>query len=335
MKTLAPQELKFKDFAPLEDQVNILFWELLFKPLIEVIKGLLPKGTPPKELTNVSETKGFRDALRDGSIQMAMDAKTDKALFIFTGAKPNRKLVDTLRAFGAKLDRRTGAYVCELAEVPTWVRLDAESFTLASREAHAHLKLLLDDISTKIETAIDEYDLAKGADRAIASVDKGWKESAKTLEILPDLTPDGKAILGDNLVKSAKIPIKDWAKESIGRLRDQVEQNAMHGYRAADLAKRVRDEYGTTRAKSRLIARQETSNFMADFRAARAKEAGCRRYEWRCTMDERSRPSHKALNRKIFSYDAPPIVDPKTGRKANPGQDFNCRCVDIPILEAV
>jgi uncharacterized protein with gpF-like domain len=39
------------------------------------------------------------------------------------------------------------------------------------------------------------------------------------------------------------------------------------------------------------------------------------------------------MNGKIFSFDNPPVVDKKTGRKANHSEDYNCRCVAIPALD--
>jgi uncharacterized protein with gpF-like domain len=34
----------------------------------------------------------------------------------------------------------------------------------------------------------------------------------------------------------------------------------------------------------------------------------------------------------VFKYSEPPIVDVRTGRRANPGEDFQCRCTANPII---
>lgn len=45
------------------------------------------------------------------------------------------------------------------------------------------------------------------------------------------------------------------------------------------------------------------------------------------------RADHRRLNGKIFSWNAPPIVDMRTGRRGHPGDDYQCRCVAIPVFE--
>ena len=59
----------------------------------------------------------------------------------------------------------------------------------------------------------------------------------------------------------------------------------------------------------------------------RQRGAGITKYKWSTSRDGSVRPEHKTNNGKIFNWDRPPA---KTG---NPGFDYNCRCVAIPILE--
>ncbi len=128
------------------------------------------------------------------------------------------------------------------------------------------------------------------------------------------------------------LQIKNFTDKMIVQLRDEVEQSALGGYRFEDLAKRVETRYGVAQNKARFIAQQETSLFLAKQRESRFSEVGCVEYIWSGVGDERERHDHKALNGRRFRYDDPPVVDVRTGRKANPGQDFGCRCADRPIL---
>ena len=55
-------------------------------------------------------------------------------------------------------------------------------------------------------------------------------------------------------------------------------------------------------------------------------------YVWSTSQDSRVRDSHRRLNRKKFRWDDPPVVDPKTGRRCHPGEDYGCRCVALPVF---
>lgn len=333
MKTLKPQKLKWDDYGLLEDRINDLVWEIVFRPVLAKIKKLLPKKMLPDELKNAPEAP-LRKALHDGMVQMTTDAKTGKAIFTLAGGRSSRELADAFHAFGASLDKTRNAYTCPVASVPDWVQTEAKSYTKRAKDTHEEVQRILKDLSSKADHAIDEFNLERGADHAVASIDKGWKDSAKALEIVPELNEEGKRVFIKGLAKTAKIPIKEMAQESIDSLRDVIGDNAVQGYRADRLFDMVRDEYGKTRGRARLIARQETANFMSNYRAAKAKEAGCKRYIWSCTPDDKVRKLHKDYDGLKFFYDKPPIIDERTKKRGNPGQFPNCRCVDIPILEA-
>ncbi|GAG93926.1 unnamed protein product, partial [marine sediment metagenome] len=72
--------------------------------------------------------------------------------------------------------------------------------------------------------------------------------------------------------------------------------------------------------------------FVSEYKQQRYLDIGITKYEWSTSNDERVRDDHKQLDGKIFSFKTPPVVDRRTGRRANPAEDFGCRCVAIPIL---
>ncbi|MCH8185905.1 MAG: minor capsid protein [Chloroflexi bacterium] len=122
------------------------------------------------------------------------------------------------------------------------------------------------------------------------------------------------------------------AAEALARLRVEVDANAQQGYRAEGLADRIRNEYGVSKSRASLIARQETSNFMANYIEASSRDAGIKKYQWYSARDSRTRPDHLALHGKIFSFDNPPITDTRTGARNNPMQDYRCRCRAKPVI---
>jgi len=336
MKTLQPQRLKYDDHAPLEDQINDLLWELVYRPVVERVRRLMPRGSVPRDREELLNAEGdaLRKALRDGSVQMTTDAKSGLAIFTLVGGKSSKGIADGMRSFGAKLDKTRGAYTCPVGQVPGWVGKEVLGYRVKSEAAHDQIHEILKDLKSKVRKAVDKFDLKPSTKHAVKSVDEGWKAAAKGLEVgIPELNETGLKELSKGMAEIAKIPIKDFAEEAIDRLRDEVDENASQGYRAEGLAERIRNEYAVSKSRAQLIARQETANFMANFRKARAKDAGCEYYIWRCTRDGRVRATHKAHDGRKFRYDDPPIVDPVTGRRGNPGNDFNCRCVDLPVVE--
>lgn len=345
MKTLPPQELQYGDYKRLIATVDALLWDLIYKPVVDLVRPTMPKpvradlaprdmrSATPDELRNAADAEGqaaLRKALQDGVVQMVRVPKEGRVLFYV--AQKDRRISDGLRSFGARLDKTTDAWSCPLEDVPAWVRIEADNYGRLAREAHDRVKQLLDDLEGRIDSAVREANLAAGADHAITEVARGWKESAKELQVSWNLSDEGKRVLAGEMEKSAKIPIKGWAKEAVARLRDQVDVNAAQGFRATGLAEKIRNEYAVSKGRAELIARQEISNFMANFRMARAKDAGIHRYQWYAVLDARTRPDHKKLHGRVFYYDKPPIVDEASGRRGNPGQDFRCRCVDRPVL---
>jgi SPP1 gp7 family putative phage head morphogenesis protein len=50
-------------------------------------------------------------------------------------------------------------------------------------------------------------------------------------------------------------------------------------------------------------------------------------YVWTTMKDDRVRPSHADLEGGTFSWDAPPLEG-----TLHPGEDFNCRCIAVPVI---
>lgn len=363
MKTIPGQELQHTDYVELLKAVDALLWKIVYEPIVDLVRPTLPRAirgqvapralqeATARELRN-AEDDALRKALRDGAVQMVADHTGKQALFAV--AKPDRRISDALKAFGAALNKQTGLWACKPGQVPAWVRLEAQGYATKARATHEAVKKLVDDLGGKIDALVDSANLAKAADHAITEVAGGWKEGAKKLEASWDLGPAGQAALQEGFERTRGIQIKSpgtkvgmidvldvstkrevkvWAAEALARLRAEVDENAEQGYRAEGLAERIRNEYGVSKNRADLIARQETSNFMANYRAARARDAGLKRYQWYCVRDARTRKDHLALHGKIFRYDQPPVTDQRTAARNNPGQDFRCRCVDRPVIE--
>jgi SPP1 gp7 family putative phage head morphogenesis protein len=332
LKTLKPHGIAETHYAPLEDHINKVLWEKVFGPVVALLKKHLPRAGKKAlpELKNAPEDV-LREALRTGNVQMATDAKSGKAVFTVVGGQSNQKLADSLRSFGASFNRVISAYTCDIAQVPSWVRNAAESYSTQARDAHARLLVLLKDLERS--SATGGFDLVDSTRQVVASTEDSWKSAARVLEVKPDLGPEGRTVLAEEMAKSAAIPVKDFIQEMLGELRTEVEANAERGYRMEGLAKRVAERFGVSQSRANLIAYQETNNFMSNYEMARSLDAGLPRYVWLCSMDGRERPDHRKLHGTTQRWDSPPIVCQRTGKQGHPGQDFRCRCVAASVIE--
>ena len=125
-------------------------------------------------------------------------------------------------------------------------------------------------------------------------------------------------------------------------VRDVVRRAAREGTRVEAISAELAERFGVSRSRANLIARDQILKGNADLTRSRCQDAGVTRYRWSTSRDERVRGTpggkwpkglHYALDGRIFSFDDPPIVN-LGGERGNPGEDYQCRCVAIPILGA-
>ena len=62
-------------------------------------------------------------------------------------------------------------------------------------------------------------------------------------------------------------------------------------------------------------------------------EGGFGYYVWTTRKDNKVRPDHARLEGRICNWNDPPVVDLRSGRRAHPGGDYNCRCSAAPLKE--
>ena len=129
---------------------------------------------------------------------------------------------------------------------------------------------------------------------------------------------------------------------TVGEVKDLVIAGARAQVSYADLSAQIQARYGVTEARANLIARDQVLKSNADLSRYRAQAAGVTRYEWSTSKDERvrGRPggkwpkgTHWDLEGTIHSWDNPPMVDERRGRREHPGRDYQCRCVAIPLVD--
>lgn len=127
--------------------------------------------------------------------------------------------------------------------------------------------------------------------------------------------------------------IKSIPQEALGEMEEIISSGFSAGKTLTGVVREIERTYHVSRSKARFLARDQTAKLNAEISQAQQRAAGCTKYTWRTAGDQRVRDRHEELDKTVHYWDEPPIVDKKTGRRCHPGEDYNCRCVAIPIFD--
>lgn len=323
MRVSGIQHLKTRDYADMTEQVIMALWDIVFKPAVNAIREVDPSSAKVVQIQNAPQS-ALEKAIQSGRVQYLSG--------VFSG-EFNAQIAVEIRRMGGRFDKRMRLYFIDVKAVPSWVKAAAESFRSKSKTLHESIIRVLDSTESMISEIVARQKI--DATKTIERVQEGFRSTADAISVSPVITQESKARLAKEYSDNMKLYIEDFSTSAIATLREVVEENAMKGYRFDRLITTIRQRYGVTRSKAEFLARQETALFMSKYRELRFTEGGVERYTWHDAGDCKVRERHAELNGQIFFYKNPPIVDKSTGRRGNPGQDYNCRCVDAPVLERV
>ena len=138
----------------------------------------------------------------------------------------------------------------------------------------------------------------------------------------PWLAQEMEAFVADNVALIKTIP-----SQFFGSIQGIVSNGARSGKNMQDITADLQKRTGVAKSRAKFIARDQVSKFNGDLNQLRQKNVGINSYIWSTSLDERVRPSHAAKEGKKFSWDNPPN---DTG---HPVEDYNCRCVAIPVFQ--
>lgn len=127
--------------------------------------------------------------------------------------------------------------------------------------------------------------------------------------------------------------IKTVGQDLVEGLDAEIADAARRGVLTRDLRRIVDDRLGVGTRHAQFIARDQVAKLNGKITEATHKAAGITAYKWRASRDQRTRPDHAALDGTIQQWAEPPVVDERSGRREHPGNDFQCRCVAIPVVD--
>lgn len=305
VQTLKPVIISKKIEDEFKANLLTLFYDVLFEPLLEELDKL-------KFYYNDENT--IRDALLSGKIEYVNG--------VFKG-NFSAKLTREFNKLGIEYSERLQGFKKEINKLPV-------SIQSAIAQANLINKTINENMLAKVATLQIGEDKIRDVKTKYKSIIKSIDEQ---IEISVDLTQAEKEIIAKEYKNNLELYIKNFLDEETKKLRDEVEESVNAGYRAEHLKELIKERYRVSESKAEFLAKQETSLLTSKYTQMRYKDAGINKYIWSTSGDNRVRHDHKELDGKIISYDDPPIVDKATGRKAHAGEDFGCRCIQVPVID--
>lgn len=324
---LKPIKESTEDYDEVERRIKILLREQIYVPLIKELGG------NRKTLQNA--TDDLLSAIKYGRIQFYRGT--------FTG-RFNAGISKELKALGARWDRQTGTWKLSSASLPSQVRM-------AVQASESHFRQKVESIDKKLAAILpgeisEKLKVAELFDTTLWKVEREFQATVKGIAVLPKLTKEQRKKIADDWQNNLKLYVKDWTQKEIVQLRKDMQESVFAGNRYDSAAKMIQKSYQESSNKAKFLARQETGLLMAKFKEVRYKDAGVKKFIWKCvtgTTNHPVRDTHKICDNKIFSWDNPGELDKSGVVKAggvqkpaggkNPGEDYNCRCYAKPIVE--
>lgn len=319
--------LMMKDsyYINIEKYLKQYLFQTFYLPMLAIIREQSGIDIKLNAISNiVSSLKSGKITYDNGEFKGAFNIGVSKALNKF-----------------ADFDDRSKSWkVKNVSLIPANINAAIVEVSAKNESVDKELNSLFDNLEDRFNDDIDP-ELKTPIEKTIDQMQDQMQDDVKGLGIQLTMTPDQRQAIVDDYNINQDLNIKDWNFDQVQRLRDTILKIRETGYNKINLKQLIEREWDVSSNKAKFLARQETSLFLSKFRREQSKHAGIRKYKWSTSGDERVRPedgskftpgnNHKRLHGKVFSYGDPPIVDTKTGRRAEPGEDFNCRCVAIPV----
>jgi SPP1 gp7 family putative phage head morphogenesis protein len=126
--------------------------------------------------------------------------------------------------------------------------------------------------------------------------------------------------------------IRSIAERHLTNVETMVMQSVQQGRDLGTLAKQLEQQYGVTKRRAALIARDQNNKATAIMQKTRQRELGIKQAIWcHSGAGKTPRPSHVKAGREKLTYDVDKgaYID---GKWIWPGTEINCRCFCRPVI---
>ncbi len=219
----------------------------------------------------------------------------------------------------------------------------------------ARIGKIFDRINKRLEEMFPNPLLRKWASSMIGDVNRNAKKNTKSQlnagARKGEETPDFEPLMHDkklspyfqNIVDQNVSLIRSIPGLKMEAFKNQLVSMITNDATQAEIRDAIQNNFAVSRDRAALIARDQVGKLNGALNKYRQQQLGGKRYIWRTSKDSKVRrpragkrgPDHFHLEGKVFYWSKPPVVDTRTGRRANPGEDFQCRCWAEMVMEDV
>lgn len=208
------------------------------------------------------------------------------------------------------------------------------------KEAVILLAVLLPKIKY-IAKKINKF-ILQNIERAIKKINKIKPSKHRSLP-LPNLYDIRKKELIKLYVNTNVNLIKSINNNLLAKVEQEVYNTIVTNSSYKELSKAIMQIADVTKAKADFIARDQIGKLNGQLGMERCLDVGCDQFRWLTANDDRVRRTHKALDGKICQWNnVTTFRHSEKGRLLQrssingclyqPGQDFQCRCTFIALL---
>lgn len=199
-------------------------------------------------------------------------------------------------------------------ETPRWIN-EALSFSRASFNlSDTYAKMLALQQAKRVSGYVDDSFISTM--KAVIGIDVSALMAPHGIKAMMDKATDANIYL-----------IKSIPSEYFGKLQEAITANWESGMRPENLISTIAHIGDVTESRAKLIARDQTAKMNSAFTQVRQVSVGINSYIWQTAGDERVREEHAMMDGETVRWDSPPSI-------GNVGEEVNCRCVAIPVIES-
>lgn len=158
---------------------------------------------------------------------------------------------------------------------------------------------------------------------------------SERLEISTDvITPVMKEMISAGTAEAVSL-IRRVPAKYLDNIATNIYQAITSGNGLADIVPMLAKEKVKVKNWAHNTALDQVRKIYCNLNEQRMKSIGVEKYEWvHSGGSNKPREYHRdVLNGKIFRFDDPPIIDPKTKQRGTVGTLIHCRCTARPIVD--
>lgn len=122
---------------------------------------------------------------------------------------------------------------------------------------------------------------------------------------------------------------------ALARIETAIREGVRAGYSVQEIRLAVVRGLAISARASKAIAGDQVRKTFGQVDSRRNSALGVTHGRWSTVGDGRVRASHAALEGVVYLLSRPPLIRPSTGQRLRPGEDYNCRCGEVPVLDEI